>query len=110
VEELPKAIPYQNSGKMEEKVNDDDKEASANLATVQLQVKSKMWAKTLLDHKELTTGDKMLIPKFFKTEKEVTSLIDFIGEQASSEEDVSYIQVSSDLVAEILEMYPDYFS
>ena len=63
------------------------------------------WARILLDHKELTSGDKMGLPHFIKTSEDVNKLISKIFELASHEEDVSYITVSTDLVAAINDLY-----
>ena len=79
--------------------------AADNIASSKNEAKILEWARTLLTHKELTSGDKQGLPHFIKTQEEVTSLTNKIFELASAENDISYITVSTDLVAEINDLY-----
>lgn len=77
----------------------------ANTVTKIDEDKILVWAKTLLDHKELTSVDKKGLPYFIKTAEAVESLTSKIFELASAEQDSSYITVATNLVAEIDHFY-----
>lgn len=63
------------------------------------------WAGILLNHKQLTPGDKIGLPYVIKTAEAVESLTHKIFELASAEQNSSYITVATNLVAEIDHFY-----
>lgn len=67
-----------------------------------------VWAEQLMNHKELTTADKIGLPKFFKTREEVSHLENELFDLAANSDDVSLITVTSELIGQIETLFADY--
>ena len=80
---------------------DDMDKVTADLKAKQISV----WALQLLDHGELTKVDKIGLPKYFKTQEDLTALENRIFEMAAHEPDVSYITLATDIVGQIEELF-----
>ena len=95
VSSTEKTADKESSASTTKETDEKALKASESGASSSSQSKAYVWARTLLDHKELTKTDKQALPYFFKTEDEVTSLTNEIFRLASSESDSSYIAVST---------------
>lgn len=67
--------------------------------------RNKVWAENLIRHKVsengLTDGDKIALPKFFKTTEQLHNLFSTIADEISQSDDASLITIYDELVTEI---------